>query len=216
MFKVCKNDILRNRYFFFLLFLINAVYVGIHFLPEAVFTKVLWGYETAYVIFLVVLIPVVLFLRYGDKNRLIIADIIEPKIWKVQAYYWVYVLGVWLTVSAMFFITVFVLLFVPKADLLRNICFLLHLIITAGQFLLLFIGLVNFIRSYMFAWVAYLVAVFILMIMNAPASYLWFIYGNAYTVWQHWIGKICFFAVLFVFCIISIVFDKQIKKREGN
>lgn len=214
MFKVCKKDILRNRYFFFILFLLNAVYVGIHFLPKYLFAKMLWGYETAYVIAVAVLIPVVLFFRYGDKNRQIIADIIEPKIQKAQAYYKGYVLGVWLAVAVMFLITMPVIVLVSNADLLRSLFFLLHIIITTGQLLLLFIGLVNFIRKYMLAWVAYLAAVFILMIVNAPASYLWFIYGSDYSVRQHWMGKMWIFIGLLVFCIISSAFDSVKKKRR--
>lgn len=191
--RISLGDVLRNRFFIPVLLCLNIIYVVIHFLPDKMYNKMVWGFEAVYVIFFALLILPMMYSRYSDHNRAIIQTVIYPKIKINYLYNTTYHLWIAVCVLILYAISALVILFTPNADILRQLLFALHLLAAACILLQLYVILITIIQRYLIATAAYLIAIFLLILYNAPSSYLWFEYFSMeykdYDNMHHWIGK---------------------------
>ena len=212
MIKLCIKDVLRNRFFLPILLALNIAYIVIQFQSMALQNKILWRYETFYVIVIAGLVPLVLHLRYGDKNREIIKNSVAVRVENVFSYYFYYVVGIWLVIELMLVVSIPVICLGEKGDVQRSLLFSSHVGIVAVVFCTLYIALTHLIGRYMIAWVIYLVSVFVIMLVNAPDSYIWFLYGTGDIVVEHWHGKCIMLVSVLVLYGISRI-RKRLEKR---
>lgn len=190
--RISLSDVIRNRFFLPVLLCLNILYAAIHFLPQNIFDNIIWRMEAAYVIILAFLIPPMMYSRYSENNRAIIQTVVYPKI--KRSYYYNLTYHFWIVACVLFLyvISSLVTMFMPNADIPRQLLFAFHLLMVCCILLQLYVNLISVIQRYLVAAAAYLIAVFLLILYNAPSSYLWFEYYSIeykeYEI-QHWIGK---------------------------
>lgn len=191
--RISLGDVLRNKFFIPVLLCLNAIYAAIHFLPDKMYNNMVRELEAAYVILLVFLILPMMYSRYGDHNRAVIQTVIYPKIKRSYLYNLAYHLWIAACVFILYAISALVILFTPNADILRQLLFALHLLVTACILLQLYVIIITIIQRYLIVAAVYLIALFLLVLYNAPTSYLWFEYYiieyKQYDNLHHWIGK---------------------------
>lgn len=208
--KIGMKDVIRNYYFLFALAFINILYIFLWNTPFV--DEVIWKYEAFYVIVIALLIPLVMHCRYGDIQREIIKEIIYSKIEKCFFYNFFYLLETVLFAAVGIVSASIVILITADASLLREILFIVHIIMTCCIFIMLYINLIYIISKYLLASAIYLIFVFVLVLINAPESYLWFNYGMLRNQGLHWLGKSIILGSLSIMFGVIIYLRKKGKK----
>ncbi len=190
--RISFGDVLRNKFFIPVLLCLNVIYAAIHFLPDKMYNDMVWRFESTYVILLALLILPMMYARYSDHSRAVIKTVIYPKIRRSYLYNLAYHLWIAVCVFILYAISALVILFTPNVDILRQLLFALHLLVIACILLQLYAIIITIIQRYLIAAAAYLICMILLVLYNAPISYLWFEYYSMeykdYEI-QHWIGK---------------------------
>ncbi|MDL2301995.1 hypothetical protein LJC58_06545 [Lachnospiraceae bacterium OttesenSCG-928-D06] len=214
MIRLCGKDVFRNRLFFLILLIFNMGYVAIHFLPKGQFNSLCIEFQELYIMVIAVLIPSFMNQRYSDVNRNIVQETIGAKVRNLDLFQICYQVLIIHAILAVTLVTLVILSFLPNFSLFQEILFACHIYIISILFVLLFIGLVNIINRFILGSVIYLVSVFVLVLINAPYSYLWLKYSMEYdlTDGTHWIGKGLFLFLFFI--IYSMSFSiKRVRER---
>ena len=215
MLRLGIKDLIRGKVYIFSVLLLNLGYIGIHFLPNNVRDDYLYGYEVAYILIISILIPMILSLRYSDANRKIIKNVIEPKINKIDTYQGLFLLVVLGTMLMVLFVSILVLAIFTDMEIVRYCLFWLHIMIVGFLLIMLFTSLVSLFNQFSLGWVSYCVIIFGIILWNAPASYLWFIYTEDYPVKDHWAGKIILAVFISFFHMLIKLCGGKFRKFVG-
>lgn len=217
MISLCRKDVFRNRYFIPVLFTINLMYTMIHFQPEKVFYKMHTGVQAVYVLSIALMIPFLLYMRYGDENIGIIEDVIKTKILNICQYYLYYWFWILLVILSFTSIVAALLMFSDNSTLPRSGLFVASILILCITLMQLCVVLFKIIKNFLRAFFVYLICLFVLVLVNSPDSYLWFVYETEIEnlMLNHWIGKVILLLIITSLNIVSRQFgDKKRIKKE--
>ena len=216
MISLCRKDVLRNHYFIPVLCVVNMMYIVIHFLPEDIFYTMHTGAQAVYVLSIALMLPFLLFMRYGDENISIIENVIRPKLLNIRSYYFYY--GFWILLLILGFASASAVaaVFSDNSTLPRSSLFAASILTLCATLMQLCIILFKVINQFIYAFFVYLICLMVLICVNAPDSFLWFVYEPEieFFVRDHWIGKgILLLVVTGVNGVVS--YCKQ-SKRKGK
>ena len=208
--SLCRKDVLRNHYFIPTIFLINLMYIGIYFAPEKIFFKLHTGTQAAYVLSIALMIPFLLYMRYGDDNVNIIENVIRPKIMDIHSYYIYYWFWILFIISGFAAVASVILMFSDNSNLYRSSLFVADIFVLCTTLMQLFIVLHKMIKKFVYVLIIYILCLLGLIFINAPDSYLWFVYDTEIEnlMLNHWIGKGILLFIVAVLNITQIQFDK--------
>jgi hypothetical protein len=189
--RLCRKDVFRNRYAFPVLLVVNFVYISIHFLPEKMFYKAHTGCQAAYVLAVALLVPFLLFPRYGDENVSVLETVVYTRLRKAHRYNRCYLFWLLVVLLVPAVLAAAVSAFCAWGGILRGSLFAASILVLCLTLLQLFVCLVRLIHKFLFAFVAYVLCLLVLVLVNAPDSYLWFVYEPELgrLMAGHWAGK---------------------------
>lgn len=157
------------------------------------------------------MIPFLLYMRYGDDNIQIIESVIKPKVLSIQKYYRYYLYWILLLTLGFAAVTSVVILFSNNSGLLRSGLFAVSIFTLCATLIQLFVVLRGIINKFFYAFIVYLLCLLALILINAPDSFLWFIYETEVEnfLLNHWIGKSILLCIVTVINIARIQFHKS-------
>ena len=208
--SLCRKDVLRNHYFIPVVFLINLMYIGIYFVPGKIFYELHTGTQAAYVLSIALMIPFLVYMRYGDDNVNIIENVIRPTIMDIHSYYiyyWFWMLFIILGFAAAAAVAI---MFSDNCNLYRSSLFVADIFVLCATLMQLFVVLHKLIKKFVYVFIIYILCLLGLIFINAPDSYLWFVYDTEIEnlMLNHWIGKGILLFVVTVLNIGQIQFNK--------
>lgn len=191
MISLCRKDVFRNYYFVPVLFVINLLYMVTYFVPEKIFYEVHRGVQGVYALSIALLISFLLYMRYGDDNTGIIENVIRPKVLDIRKYYMYYLCWILMLILGFAAAAAVVVAFSDNGSPARSLLFTADILILSVTLTQLFIVLLGIVRKFFYAFFAYLLCLLALLLINAPDSFLWFIYEPEVKglMLNHWIGK---------------------------
>lgn len=205
---LCRREIFHNKSCLLALTIVNLLYFGIHLLPSEIFDDVLWRVEVVYFILWGILLPIILYGRYGDSNRRIIMNVVYTKLRKQQIYMYQFLYFLWLIigVATVGVVTQLLCVFSFGDQGQRGWFFIGNALLVTIIYILLFLVMLFLTQKYLWAVVLYLVAYIGLILFRAPESILWFIYDEEN--FMHGIsGKIILIFILFMSVIFIKIFS---------
>lgn len=191
MISLCRKDVLRNYYFIPVLFVIDLMYTVTYFVPEKIFYEVHRGIQGVYALGIALLIPFLLHMRYGDDNTGIIENVIRPKVLDIRKYYMYYLYWMLILILDFAAAAAVAAAFSANGSPARSLLFTADIVVLSVTLIQLFVVLLGIMKKFFYAFLAYLLCILALLLVNAPDSFLWFIYEPDVEglMVNHWIGK---------------------------
>lgn len=191
MISLCRKDVLRNHYFIPVLSVIDLIYIVTYFVPEKIFYEVHRGTQGVYALGIALLIPFLLYKRYGDDNTGIIENVIRPKVLDIRKYYMYYLCWMLILILGFAATAAVAAVFSANASPARSLLFTADILVLSVTLIQLFVVLLGIVKKFFYAFLAYLLCILALLLINAPDSFLWFIYEPEVEglMLNHWIGK---------------------------
>ena len=191
MISLCRKDVLRNYYFIPVLSVIDLIYIVTYFVPERIFYEVHRGTQGAYALGIALLIPFLLYMRYGDDNTGIIENVIRPKILDIRKYYIYYLCWILILILGFAAAAAVAAAFPDNGSPAGSLLFTADILILSVTLIQLFVVLLGIVKKFIYVFWAYLLCILALLLINAPDSFLWFIYEPEVEglMLNHWIGK---------------------------
>lgn len=182
MIGLCRKEILNHKMYVLLITILNFIYGSIHLLSAKKFQDIMWKMEIIYLILLGLIIPILLYVRYGDVNRSIIKNVIYTKLRRTQSYAYqvLYLLWFFIGIAVSGSIMQLLCSVSTNYNVQRGLLFLGNALVVSLIYTLLFLFLINLTDKYLWAIVLYLLCFFGLLLLHAPESILYFYYvdGN--------------------------------------
>ena len=191
MISLCRKDVLRNYYFIPVLSVIDLIYIVTYFVPERIFYEVHRGTQGVYALGIALLIPFLLYMRYGDDNTGIIENVIRPKVLDIRKYYMYYLCWMLILILGFAAAAAVAAVFSANGSPARSLLYIADILILSVTLIQLFVVLQGIVKKFFYAFLAYLLCILALLLINAPDSFLWFIYEPEVEglMLNHWIGK---------------------------
>lgn len=175
--KLCRREIFYNKIFLVVFSIINLLYISVHLLSTKVFENAIWRIENSYIVLIGLSIPILLYGRYGDNNRQIIQNVVYTKLQKKQkiAYQGLYFFWFLFGVVVIGSVAQVLCAFTSNFSLRRGALFLFNVMLVVMIYISLFLVMIELVHTYIWALIAYLVGFFVLILLHAPFSVLWFL-----------------------------------------
>lgn len=191
MISLCRKDVLRNHYFIPVLSVIDLIYIVTYFVPEKIFYEVHRGTQGIYALGIALLIPFLLYMRYGDDNAGIIENVIRPNVLDIRKYYIYYLCWILILVLGFAAAAAVATAFPSNGSPAGSLLLTADILILSVTLIQLFVVLLGIVKKFIYVFLAYLLCILALLLINAPDSFLWFIYEPEVEglMLNHWIGK---------------------------
>lgn len=203
--NICRKDAVRNCYSLLLLGIINFIYILVHFVPGRHFERMLLSVQALYVLGIIVAIPFMLYARCGGENRQIIKQVVLPKIHFDNAYFDFYYMWVIAFVFGGALVSGGTICVFGKSSIENSVIFLVSVIVLVLSVIQIGVMIFDYFEKFVLGLMVYFLCMIILIVINAPDSYLWIIcdYENANQMVQYWVGKITFLTTITTVNIIN-------------